>query len=411
MPSFVFWNAKGNFFHDLAPWNRSLAQPHVSRGLAVADYDNDGAMDVAIVDHGEGVRLLRNDIPQGHWAEFRLHDRVPPSGAPLGFGDGTTIIAWVQGVPLRRTVGSSSYLSQDSHRIHIGLGTATHIDRLEVHWLRGKAETWNNLDANQIWDITQGEPQPKSVAPAAVAHVASATSAAATVAFWTKQHAAMDAMKRDHNYAKAVALFREALAINPTHEDSHYYLANCLAASGDISGAIAELDALAHINPQNHRAFQRKGELLASAAKSDSDLTAAHQSLDAALRLNPEETGTLTLLGEVELAQGSFADAERSLQHVCQTNPHAAVAWFLRGYLAWKRGNAPLSAAMLARAHQALGPDWKPSGSVLEGDVRQRMFSESGFLNVFEQQWDGSADPARAFAGLDAYLRRFRNSR
>lgn len=411
MPSFAFWNAKGNFFHDLAPWNRSLAQPHVSRGLAVADYDNDGAMDVALVDHGEGVRLLRNDIPQGHWAEFRLHDRVPPSGAPLGFGDGATIIAWVQGVPLRRTVGSSSYLSQDSHRMHIGLGTATHIDRLEVHWLRGKAETWNNLDANQIWDITQGEPQVKPVSPAAVAQVASATSTAATVAFWTKQHAAMDAMKREHSYAKAAALFREALAINPAHEDSHYYLANCLAASGDIPGAIAELDALAHINPQNHRAFQRKGELLASAARSGSDLTAARQSLDAALRLNPEETGTLTLMGEVELAQGSFADAEHSFQHVCQTNPHATVAWFLRGYIAWKRGNSPRASAMLGRAHQALGPDWKPSGSVLEGDVRQRMFSESGFLNVFEQQWDGSTNPARVYAGLNAYLRRFRNVR
>ena len=67
----------GEFFHDLAPWNRSLSQPHVSRGLAVADFDNDGAMDIAIVDHGEGVRLLRNDIPHGNWAEFRLHSRVP----------------------------------------------------------------------------------------------------------------------------------------------------------------------------------------------------------------------------------------------------------------------------------------------------------------------------------------------
>jgi len=101
----------------------------VSRGLAVADYNNDGAMDVAIVDQSEGVRLLRNDIPQGNWAEFRMHNRVPPNGAPLGFGDGATLIAWVGGTPLRRTVGSSSYLSQDTHRIHIGLGAATKIDR------------------------------------------------------------------------------------------------------------------------------------------------------------------------------------------------------------------------------------------------------------------------------------------
>ena len=165
MPSFLFWNSQGNFFYDLAPWNRSFSRPHVSRGLAVADYNNDGAMDVAIVDHGEGVRLLRNDIPQGNWAEFRLYSRVPPSGAPLGFGDGAAVIAWVGGVPLRRTVGSSSYLSEDSHRIHIGLGAATEIDRLEVRWLRGRSETWTNLGANQIWDITQGEPEAKPFVP------------------------------------------------------------------------------------------------------------------------------------------------------------------------------------------------------------------------------------------------------
>ncbi|HZP16729.1 MAG TPA: VCBS repeat-containing protein, partial [Terriglobales bacterium] len=52
MASFLFWNAQGSFFHDLAPWNRSLSQPHVSRGLAVADYDNDGAVDIAVVDQG-----------------------------------------------------------------------------------------------------------------------------------------------------------------------------------------------------------------------------------------------------------------------------------------------------------------------------------------------------------------------
>ena len=35
MPSFLFWSAQGEFFHNLAPWNRNFSQPHVSRGLAV----------------------------------------------------------------------------------------------------------------------------------------------------------------------------------------------------------------------------------------------------------------------------------------------------------------------------------------------------------------------------------------
>ena len=413
MPSFLFWNAQGDFFHDLAPWNRNFSQPHVSRGLAVADYNNDGAMDVAIVDQGEGVRLLRNDIHQDHWAELRLHDRVPPSKAPLGFGDGATVIAWVKGVPLRRSVGSSSYLSEDSHRVHIGLGAATKIDRLEVHWLRGAAENWTNLATNQIWDITQGVSEAKAFNPQATASnapgkVANPTEAAGLVQFWAKQHAAMDAMKREQNFPKAAQFFREALAINHNHEDSHYYLANCLAAQGDVASAVAELDALIRINPQNHRAYQRKGELLAASAASRDQLLAATQALNTALKLNSEETGTLTLLGEVSLAQGDLSEAERSLAHVCQANPRAVNAWFLRGYVAWRKGDIRNAAIMLTNARKSLGPDWKPSGAVLEGDVQRRMYSESGFLGLFEEQWNGSPDPAAAYARLDAYLRRFR---
>lgn len=410
MPSFLFWNAHGDFFHDLGAWNRSFAQPHVSRGLAVADFNNDGAMDVAIVDHGEGVRLLRNDIPQGNWAEFRLHNRVPPHGAPLGFGDGTTIVAWVGGVPLRRTVGSSSYLSQDTHRVHIGLGRASKIDRLEVHWLRGKAEVWKDLEANQIWDITQGEAQAKPFVLAARSkEIAAAELDKSMLAqFWEKQHAAMNAMKRERNFPKAIELFREALAMNPAHEDSHYYLANCLAASGDIPGAIGELDALARLNPQNHRAFQRKGELLAASASSREQLELARQPLNAALRLNSEETGTLSLRGEVALALGELAPADRDLAHVCQANPRAANAWFLRGYIAWRERRATEARTMLDAAREARGRDWKPVGAVLEGDVHQRMYDESVFLNVFEEQWDGSVEPEHAYRQLDVYLRPFR---
>jgi tetratricopeptide (TPR) repeat protein len=216
----------------------------------------------------------------------------------------------------------------------------------------------------------------------------------------------MDAMKRERNFAKAVQLFREALAMNPGHEDSHYYLANCLAALNDIPSAITELDALARINPQNHRAFQRKGELLAASASSRSQLELARQSLDAALRLNSEETGTLVLLGQVALAQGDLAKAEQRFAHACQANPRAVNVWFLRSYIAWKQRNPQKASAMLDTARTARGRDWKPAGAALEGDVQHRMYSESGFLNVFEQQWDGSPDPTRVFAPLDAYLRR-----
>ena len=64
---------------------------------------------------------------------------------------------------------------------------------------------------------------------------------------------------------------------------------------------------------------------------------------------------------------------------------------------------------MLTAARKARGPDWNPSSSVLEGGVQRRMFSEAGFLALFERQWDGSSDLIRAYAPLDAYLRRYRS--
>jgi hypothetical protein len=76
--------------------------------------------------------------------------------------------------------------------------------------------------------------------------------------------------------------------------------------------------------------------------------------------------------------------------------------------MAWKRHDFRQASAMLAAARDARGRDWKPAGSALEGDVQHRMYSESGFLNVFAQQWDGSPEPTRAFGQLDAYVGRLR---
>ena len=58
----------------------------------------------------------------------------------------------------------------------------------------------------------------------------------------------------------------------------------------------------------------------------------------------------------------------------------------------------------LKAARNARGKDWKPSGSVAEGDVKHHMYNESGFLAAFEQAWDGLPKPAAAFHALDGYL-------
>jgi tetratricopeptide (TPR) repeat protein len=96
-------------------------------------------------------------------------------------------------------------------------------------------------------------------------------------------------MKVEKDNPKAIALFREALALNPSHEDSHYYLGLCLASQADPDGALAQLDELKRINPQSHRAFQQWGVLRAMFARTPADLAAAEKSLERAHASTPKK--------------------------------------------------------------------------------------------------------------------------
>lgn len=404
----LFWNRRGEFFHNLAPLHAGFSEKHNSRGLAVADFDNDGDMDFIIADLGEGVRLFRNDMQTGHWLKVRLRSRNH-LGRPLGFGDGSKVIAHLGDVALRRSVSGASYLSQSSRTLHFGLGTATKVDSLEVRWHAGSTNFFERLDADATYEITEGELTPRKVErnPGVHLPVSGATQARQRVVdFWNKQRAAMDAMKVEKDLPKATSLFREALAFDPNHEDSRYYLGLCLANQNQPDAALRELDALRRINAQSHRAWQQWGIVRATFARSQSDLAEAENSLARAQALNPEETGALVVLGEISLLRGEHAQASERLAAVCRTNPRSVGAFFFRGYIAWKRGEDAEAKKLLADARAALGAEWQPKGSTSEGDVKQKQHLEKTPLAHFWEEWDGTADPSRAFELLDSFLKK-----
>ena len=417
--AFLLWNRRGEHFHNLGPLNKSLSEQHGSRGLALADYDNDGALDIAIAQLGEGVQLLHNEMQTGHWLKVQLRS-LTKDRQPLGFGDGTRVIAHIGTVGLRRTISSVSYLSQSSHMLHFGLGDATRVDRLEVRWHAGATNFFDNLDANATYEITEGEPTPKRSSPSPLNGVrgetvrlrsptetadSSTTDKQRLVEFWAKERAAMNAMKVEKDNGKAIALFREALALNPNHEDSRYYLGLCLAHQNDPDGALAQLDELKRINPQSHRAWQQSGVLRATFAKTDADLLAAEKSLERAHALNPEETGALLVLGEISLMRADHAKADQQLAAACRTNPKAVGGFFLRAYLAWKAGDDSGASRLLESARGALGKDWQPLGATSEGDVKQKQHVEATPLTPFWESWDGTTNPKRSFAKLESFLK------
>ncbi|HVS13488.1 MAG TPA: FG-GAP-like repeat-containing protein [Thermoanaerobaculia bacterium] len=403
-PPLLLWNRAGEHFHDLAAENPSFAEPHVARGLAVADYDADGDLDVLIVQLDRGVRLFRNDMQTGHWLELEL--RRPPSspGGVLGHGD-ATVVAWIGDTPLVRSTTRASYLSQSTRLLHFGLGEATVVDRVEVHWVGGALQSFGALASDARWRLVAGDPQPHRLDTAVGATPARSLTAEQRREFWRLQRQAMDVLKRDLDPAAAIPLFERVLALDPGHEDSRYYLANALAFEGRIGEALRQLDELRTRQPLSHRGHRQWGVLRARSARSRADLEAAEAAVARALELNREETGSLLALGEIHLLLGDLEVAREELEWACRSNPRAVSGFFLRAYLAWSRGDLGESRALLAAALAARGEERLPRGAVAEGDVERRMHREGSPLGEAWQGWNGEIEPlAAVFAPVEEAL-------
>jgi Flp pilus assembly protein TadD len=389
----LMWNQRGQYFHDLAPGSETLSRAAVRRGLAVSDFDLDGDLDIAMLSLDGGVQLLRNEMRTGHWLELRLRDQQG------GEAYGARVMVRAGEVEHRRSVTSASYLSQSSATLHFGLGGTAAVDAVEVRWPDGETESFPGVSADALYELVRGR---------AVARRTATTTGLSErekkSRFWELQRAAMDAVKRDHDPQTAIPLFRQALDLDPGHEDARYYLANCLAAQSRVEEAIEELETLQRLQPQSHRAFKRAATLRAFTATTPGGLETAEEEIRRALELNPEATGALLMLGEIELLRGRFRAAADDFENACRTNPRAVGGLFLRGYIAWKNGDDHASRELLRTARQARGEDWKPVGAVAEGDVAVRMYTEETPLSRFWESWDGEVAPDAAFGPLDGFL-------
>ena len=151
----LFRNLEGKKFRAVpAVEGTGLADVIAGRGMAVGDLFNDGKIDVVInVMDGHPV-LLRNVSPDhNHWVELKL------IGGPKSPRDavGATVYLTANGMKQRGDVMSGgSYLSSNDPRPHFGLGQATKIDDIEIHWPSGKVEHVTVPGIDRIVSITEG---------------------------------------------------------------------------------------------------------------------------------------------------------------------------------------------------------------------------------------------------------------
>lgn len=156
----LFENNQGKFTEVGTQCGEYFNTLHNSRGLALADLDNDGGIDFVVSHLNEPVSILHNVIESpNHWLGIELvgKDHRDIVGA-------TVTLAAAGVTQTRYSKGGSSYASSPDRRLVFGLGEATKIDRVEVVWPWGKSQRVDGLTADRYWRVNEGDDEPEAVA-------------------------------------------------------------------------------------------------------------------------------------------------------------------------------------------------------------------------------------------------------
>jgi hypothetical protein len=152
-PRILFRNrGDGTFIEMGAEAGPGITESHMGRGAAFGDFDNDGDVDVLIMNVNEPPSLLRNDAPPGnHWIKIRLEGTKSNRSAI-----GARVLARYGGkVQAQEVLSGSSFISANDPRLHFGLGAATTVD-VEIHWPLGLVEKYAGLASGQFLTIREG---------------------------------------------------------------------------------------------------------------------------------------------------------------------------------------------------------------------------------------------------------------
>ncbi len=152
-PRVLFRNLGNGKFEELVDAaGPAIGEAHSSRGAAFGDFDNDGDVDILIMNINEPPSLLRNDVTgTGHWLKVKLIG-VKSNRSAIG---ATVIASYGDRRQAQAVTAQSSYLSVNDSRLHFGLGSAITAD-LDIHWPNGLREVVKAVAANRLVTIREG---------------------------------------------------------------------------------------------------------------------------------------------------------------------------------------------------------------------------------------------------------------
>jgi enediyne biosynthesis protein E4 len=154
-PRLLYWNLGDGRFEDVSDRaGPGIAAMHSSRGAAAGDFDNDGNLDILVMNMNEPPSLLKNTNSRpGNWLNVKLTGTKSNRG-----GIGARVTLAVDGAKPQTAVvlSQSGYYSHPDSRLHFGLGGAGRAERVEVAWPSGLVEVFEGAAANQTVTLKEG---------------------------------------------------------------------------------------------------------------------------------------------------------------------------------------------------------------------------------------------------------------
>jgi hypothetical protein len=152
-PQVLFRNLGNGTFEELSlEAHIGISESHSSRGCAFGDFDNDGDVDVLIVNMNEPPLLLRNDVDTTrHWLKVRL-EGVKSNRSAIG---ARVLVRYGGKIQAQAVLSQSSYYSSNDPRLHFGLGASSRAD-VDIYWPSGFHESYKDLAADQLVTLREG---------------------------------------------------------------------------------------------------------------------------------------------------------------------------------------------------------------------------------------------------------------
>lgn len=152
----LLFHSEGKTFRNVsASAGRALSENYSARGMAIGDFNNDGAPDILVAQNdGQPIRLKNNSARSNHWLGLRL---IGKKSNPDAIG---ARITWLAGdrKRSRMKIAGGSYLSSHDPREILGIGLRNRIDKLEIRWPQPstRVEVFTELPVDRYITIVEG---------------------------------------------------------------------------------------------------------------------------------------------------------------------------------------------------------------------------------------------------------------